>query len=50
MGLLTGNITVRPTEADEEERNQEHIKTNHLLPNLNRPQSLAGCYDVRSDG
>ena len=36
MGLLTGNITVRPDEAEEEERNQEHIKTDHLLPNLKR--------------
>src|SRR6476660_6347822 len=36
MGPLTENITVRPTEAEEEERNQEHIKTDHLLPDLKR--------------
>jgi len=36
MGLLTGNITIRPAEAEEEERNQEHIKTNNLLPDLKR--------------
>jgi O-antigen/teichoic acid export membrane protein len=36
MRLLTGNVTVRPTEGEEEERNQEHIKTDHLLPNLKR--------------
>src|SRR5436190_15453972 len=36
MGLLTGNITIRPAKAEEEERNHEHIKTDHLLPNLKR--------------
>src|SRR5207237_8668868 len=35
MGLLTGNVTVRPTEGEEEEdRNQKHFKTDHLLTNL----------------
>jgi O-antigen/teichoic acid export membrane protein len=33
-GLLTGNIMVRPTAGEEEERNQEHFKTDHLLTNL----------------
>ena len=36
MGLLTGNITIRPAKAEEEERNHEHIKTDHLLPDLKR--------------
>ena len=36
MGLLTRIITIRPAEAEEEERNQEHIKTDHLLPDLKR--------------
>jgi hypothetical protein len=36
MGLLTGNVKVRPTERKEEERSQEHINTDHLLPNLKR--------------
>src|SRR5947207_11319044 len=36
MRLLTGNITIRPAEAEEEDRNQEHIKTDHLLPDLKR--------------
>src|SRR5438132_3297996 len=33
-GLLTGNIMVRPTAGEEEKRNQEHFKTDHLLTNL----------------
>jgi PST family polysaccharide transporter len=33
-GLLTGNVTVRPTEGEEEDRNQKHFKTDHLLTNL----------------
>ena len=37
MGPLTGNITVRPTETDEEARNDQHIRTDHLLANLKRP-------------
>src|SRR5438552_16283295 len=36
MGPLTGDVTIRPSEAEEEERNQEHIKTDHLLPDLKR--------------
>src|SRR5437879_8870782 len=33
-GLLTGNIMVRPTAGEEEDRNQKHFKTDHLLTNL----------------
>jgi len=46
MGLLTGNITVRPTEADKEARNQEHIKTDHLLPDLKRRTISSGAVTV----
>ena len=46
MGLLTGNITIRPAEAEEEERNQEHIKTDHLLPDLKRRTISGGVVTV----
>ena len=34
--LLDGNLTIRPTEGEEEKRNLEHFQTDHLLPNLKR--------------
>ncbi|TMP93274.1 MAG: hypothetical protein E6L07_10690 [Verrucomicrobia bacterium] len=43
MGLLTGNVTVRPTEGKEEDLNQKHFKTDHLLPNLKRHTILSGA-------
>src|SRR5436305_5136387 len=36
IGPISGKVAVRSTEAEEEERNQEHIKTDHLLPDLKR--------------
>src|SRR5436305_10095373 len=36
IGPISGKVAVRSTEADKEERNQEHIKTDHLLPDLKR--------------
>jgi O-antigen/teichoic acid export membrane protein len=46
MGLLTGNITIRPAEAEEEERSQEHIKTDHLLPDLKRRTISGGVVTI----
>ena len=48
MGLLTGSITVRPTEADEEARNHQHIRTDHLLANLKRRTISAGVVTISS--
>ena len=45
-GLLTGDVTIRPAEAEEEERNQEHIKTDHLLPDLKRRTISGGVVTV----
>jgi O-antigen/teichoic acid export membrane protein len=36
MELLTGDVTAPSTEPDEEERNHQHIRTEHLLPDLRR--------------
>ena len=47
-GLLTGDVTIRPAEAEEEERNQEHIKTDHLLPDLKRHTISGGAVTVVS--
>jgi O-antigen/teichoic acid export membrane protein len=46
MGLLTGDVTIRSAKAEEEERNQEHIKTDHLLPDLKRRTISAGVVTV----
>jgi hypothetical protein len=43
MRLLAGNVTVRPTEGKEEDLNQKHFKTDHLLPNLKRHTILSGA-------
>src|SRR5438105_14006839 len=45
-GLLTGDVTIRSAEVDEEERNQEHIKTAHLLPDLKRRTISGGVVTV----
>jgi PST family polysaccharide transporter len=45
-GLLTGDVTIRPAEVEEEERNQEHIKTDHLLPDLKRRTISGGVVTV----
>src|SRR6478609_3583137 len=46
MGLLTRIITIRPAEAEEEERNREHIKTDHLLPDLKRRTISGGVVTI----
>ena len=46
MGLLTGDVTIRSAEAEEEERNQKHIKTDHLLPDLKRRTISGGMVTV----
>ena len=43
IDLISGKAAVRSTETDEEERNQEHIKTDHLLPNLKRHTISGGA-------
>jgi O-antigen/teichoic acid export membrane protein len=45
-GLLTGDVTIRSAKAEEEERNQEHIKTDHLLPDLKRRTISGGMVTV----
>ena len=45
-GLLTGDVTIRSAEVEEEERNQEHIKTDHLLPDLKRRTISGGVVTV----
>jgi O-antigen/teichoic acid export membrane protein len=45
-GLLTGDVTIRPAQVEEEERNQEHIKTDHLLPDLKRRTISGGVVTV----
>ena len=45
-GLLTGDVTIRPAQVEEEERNQEHIKTDHLLPDLKRRTISSGVVTV----
>ena len=38
-----GSVTLRRTEAKQEDRNQEHIETDHLLPNLKRHTIVGGA-------
>ena len=47
-GLLTGEAAVRSTGVDEEERNREHIRTDHLLPNLKRRTISGGVVTISS--
>ena len=46
VGPIAGDVTIRPSEAEEEERNQEHIKTDHLLPDLKRRTISGGVVTV----
>src|SRR6266480_3138733 len=46
--LLTGKLTVRPTGGEEDERNQKHIRTDHLLPNLKRRTISGGAITLSS--
>src|SRR5262245_23781021 len=34
--LITGKAAVRSIKAEQEERDEQHFKTDHLLPNLKR--------------
>jgi PST family polysaccharide transporter len=43
IDLISGKAATGSTELDEEERNQEHIKTDHLLPNLKRRTISGGA-------
>jgi len=47
-GPLAGDVTIRSAEVEEEERNQEHIKTDHLLPDLKRRTISGGVVTVSS--
>src|SRR5215469_5489888 len=40
---LAGSVTLRRTEAKQGDRNQEHIETDHLLPNLKRRTIMGGA-------
>ena len=42
IGPISGKVAIVSTEVDEEERNHEHIKTDHLLANLKRRTISAG--------
>jgi PST family polysaccharide transporter len=46
--LVTGDLAVRPAEGEEEERNLEHIKTDHLLANLKRRTVSGGAITLSS--
>ena len=41
--VLAGSVTLRRTEAKQGDRNQEHIETDHLLPNLKRHTTVGGA-------
>lgn len=45
-GLLPDRAAVRPIKAEEQKRNEEHIKTDHLLPNLKRHTISGGAVTV----
>ncbi|HWX14998.1 MAG TPA: lipopolysaccharide biosynthesis protein [Chthoniobacterales bacterium] len=49
-GLLTGDVTIRPAEAEEEERYQEHFKTDHLLHNLKGHTISSGVVTMLAQG
>src|SRR6476646_10539820 len=40
---LAGSVTARRIEAKQRDRNQEHIETEHLLPNLKRHTIVGGA-------
>jgi PST family polysaccharide transporter len=42
------DVAVRPVTVEEEERNEEHIKTDHLLPNLKRHTISGGAITLSS--
>src|ERR1700751_5390950 len=44
--LVGGKATARLAVEDEEERNQQHIKTDHLLPNLKRRTISGGMVTI----
>src|SRR5262249_33718845 len=46
IGVLTGDATVRRTEAKQEDRNHDHIKTDHLLPDLKRRTVTSGFVTI----
>ena len=48
MGVPTGGVTVHRTEAKQEDRNHDHIKTDHLLPNLKRRTISGGAITLSS--
>jgi O-antigen/teichoic acid export membrane protein len=47
-GLLTGEAAVRSMGGDEEERNHEYIRTDHLLSNLKRRTISGGVVTISS--
>jgi O-antigen/teichoic acid export membrane protein len=47
-GFFTGKPALHSAGLDEEERNQEHIKTDHLLPNLKRRTISGGVVTMSS--
>ena len=46
IGPISGKVAVVSTEADTEAHNQEHIKTDHLLPNLKQRTISGGVVTV----
>src|SRR5438045_1057019 len=47
-GLLTGEAAVRSIGVDEEERNHEYIRTDHLLSDLKRRTISGGVVTISS--
>jgi O-antigen/teichoic acid export membrane protein len=49
-GLITGKAAVRSIKTEQEERNEQHFKTDHLLPNLKRHTISSGAVTISAQG
>src|SRR6266700_3932222 len=49
-GLITGKAAVRSIKIEQEERNEQHFKTDHLLPNLKRHTISSGAVTISAQG
>src|SRR6266404_2186439 len=50
IGLPSGKAAARSIQAEEKERNEEHFKTDHLLPNLKRHTISGGAITMSAQG
>src|SRR6266566_8339921 len=49
-GLITGKAAVRSIKIEQEERNEQHFKTDHLLPNLKLHTISSGAVTISAQG